>query len=174
VRNVYLADTDTAADWTSSSAATPSRYCPNATDYVCGGACVVLSTSAESCGACGNVCPQGNVCSGGSCIELGAIRMVKYGSYNGTSSGRPEMFQNGRWYNAYQALSTPAATVLCRQLGFPGATGGSSSAGACGSSTTCGTLSPLTCTGTEALLADCSYVTYDSDYTGYSVTCTVP
>jgi hypothetical protein len=174
VRDVFAADTDAAADWRSESAATPSRYCSSTSESVCGGACVVLATTPESCGACGNVCPQGNVCSGGACIELGAVRMVKYGSFNGTSTGRPEMFMNGRWYTLYAAASTPTAAVICRQLGFSGALASSSNAGNCGNSATCGTLSPATCTGTEALLADCTLTTYNDDYQGYSVSCTTP
>jgi hypothetical protein len=100
--------------------------------------------------------------------------MIKTTSTNGTSSGRPEMFLNGRWYNFYDALSTQASTVVCRQLGFSGTTGASGSAGTCGNAASCGTLSPVTCTSQEALVADCSYLTYPSDYTGYSVACTAP
>ena len=174
VRNIYAADTDSAADWTVQASDSPSRYCKTANESVCAGQCDDLSKSATNCGACGNACPFGNICNNGVCVEQGAIRMNKYGSFNGTSSGRPEMFFNGRWHVSYNSITTPVATVICRQLGFPNALSGSSSAGSCGSSSTCGYLLSITCSGNEALLEDCSFSNYTGDYTGYSVRCEVP
>lgn len=37
------------------------------TTTICGGACVDLATNANNCGACGNVCPTGGVCTSGIC-----------------------------------------------------------------------------------------------------------
>ncbi|HYO74595.1 MAG TPA: hypothetical protein VEU33_51835 [Archangium sp.] len=32
---------------------------------LCSGACKVLRSNTQNCGACGNVCPAGNTCSAG-------------------------------------------------------------------------------------------------------------
>jgi hypothetical protein len=40
------------------------------TETNCGGVCVNLSSDAENCGACGNVCATDQVCQGGVCTAL--------------------------------------------------------------------------------------------------------
>jgi ferredoxin len=132
---------------------------------------VPLATDADHCGACGNRCPNGNTCFNGACIELGAIRMARYyGNDTGTSSGRPEMFRTNGWYNVTSPSSSAWIDVVCRQLGFAGGVVYSSSSSNCSG---CGSLQSVSCTGTEALLADCSFSATTSSFSGYTVTCTV-
>jgi hypothetical protein len=168
VRSVYAADTDSAGDWSTQAAATDSRYCVSASDGVCGGVCFALASTPQHCGACGNACPNGNECHQGQCVEIGAIRMGKYfAGDNGTSSGRPELFDNGNWRVVNEPFTATTASVVCRQLGFTGGSGNGYTG-----TTGAGYVNNLSCTGAEALFADCGHSSASGSAASYGIACT--
>lgn len=65
VRNVYAADTDTAADWTLISPGSRSTFC--ARPGRCGKVCLDLDIDRDNCGACGNHCAASQICAAGAC-----------------------------------------------------------------------------------------------------------
>ena len=52
---------------TTASSTTTTTMCPGAQTN-CSGTCVDLTNNNENCGHCGNVCPNGTLCSGGNCL----------------------------------------------------------------------------------------------------------
>jgi hypothetical protein len=97
VRNLWAADTNTAADWSITATATPLSYCPSPTSstVLCGTACVDTQRSAAHCGACGNTCNSA-YCGGGQCNGAPAL-------YHGWSSPIAGCLTGG--YNATAATS---------------------------------------------------------------------
>ena len=71
VRNLWGADTNTSADWSIATTATPLSYCPAPTTstVMCGTACVDTQTSPANCGACGNTC-NSTFCAAGRCSDV--------------------------------------------------------------------------------------------------------
>merc|ERR1712087_760143 len=76
--------------------------------------------------------------------------------------GRPEVFMGDRWTPICSSgLSSGAAAVICKSMGFSGAADGGSSCGAFLGSNFCGSVAPglseLACSGTESEVLACSH-----------------
>lgn len=65
VRNVFIADSDSAADWTLTAQGSPGDYC--ALPGRCGDACYDFSSDHDNCGQCGMACGGSQLCLDGVC-----------------------------------------------------------------------------------------------------------
>ncbi len=74
VRNLFVPDSDTAADWTLTAIGSPNAVCGRPS--LCGTACVEIESSFGNCGGCGNVCSSGQVCRAGRCVAAGGRVLV--------------------------------------------------------------------------------------------------
>jgi hypothetical protein len=139
--------------------AAPCTGCMNGTTCV---QYATSSTSGSTCGGGGDVCElcSGTVCSAANCttaptgiVSNGRVRLV---NGNGTSSGRLEVFANGGWGqvcddNFDGDLNGP--NVVCRDLGFSGATSQSNDPGGGDFFL----LDSVICTGSESTLLSCAH-----------------
>ncbi|MDP3151989.1 MAG: lamin tail domain-containing protein [Archangium sp.] len=160
-RNVLLADSNTAADWSLAPPLFGSTCAANAS--VCGSTCVNLNTSSSSCGTCGNVCPQ-TTCATGQCtktvgtgggggsLDNGRVRLIPSGS--SMVAGRLEVFANGGWGPVCDdGFTQNGARVVCRDLGFSDAVSWATTTGI----TDVFLLDDVVCAGTESTLLDCPH-----------------
>ena len=88
----------------------------------------------------------------------GAVRLITAdGSPSVDGEGRPEIFIESSWGPICSSgLSSGAATVICKSMGFSGASGSSKCHGnSCG--VTAPVLSELACSGSEAGLLACPH-----------------
>jgi hypothetical protein len=168
LRDVWTADTDTAADWQIGSSSQASA-CPGS-DSVCGGQCVDLDSDPSHCGRCGNTCGVGTACYHGDCVEDGALRLVPYYTSDGTYIGRIEIFYNARWntVNGWSNSDT-GPDVACRQMGY--SSGTYFSGASYGYCTGCGSIYSVNCAGTEDRLADCPFTWTSTTYNGVRIRC---
>jgi len=80
VRNVYAADTDSNADWSLTSPASPGAYCGR--PGRCGDRCVDFSADRDNCGGCGVTCGGTQLCIDGGCrTGLGGPWLSEYRRY---------------------------------------------------------------------------------------------
>lgn len=93
----------------------------------------------------------------------GAVRLIAAdGSPSIDGKGRPEIFYGSSWVPVCSSgLSPGAATVICKSMGFTGASGSSKCSGqACGSAPP--GISELACSGTESAPLACPHEAGDS------------
>ncbi|MDP3275268.1 MAG: lamin tail domain-containing protein [Deltaproteobacteria bacterium] len=157
VRNVWTADTDSAADWRLVAAVVGPGLCTSTP--VCGGVCVNTTTDLANCGACGNACPVGNRCIMGRCFEgnpplmSGDLRLV---NGSGGNSGILEIYNGSSWGGVCDDSNLDAnfIRVACRRLGFAG----TGTATCCQSSAAAPfSLDDVLCNGSESSLLSCAY-----------------
>jgi hypothetical protein len=74
VRNLFLPDSDSAADWTLAPNASPLRIC--ARPSLCGTSCIDVENDRDNCGGCGNVCASSQVCRTGKCVAGGGTLLI--------------------------------------------------------------------------------------------------
>lgn len=143
-RRIYGSNSHSAADWTLGPQSL-NRFCENLPYDGCDGICVNQLNDPSHCGACGNVCGPGGICSNGFCVREGdlALRPLH-------NSGQLWVFHDGSW-RAGDGISSIAGDVACRQMGFGSGDiyGGYEGAiqAICNAS----------CVGTEPRLLDCTY-----------------
>ena len=83
--------------------------------------------------------------------------MVRLGGGNGVNTGRVEVYYNNTWGTVCDnGWNMNDATVVCRELGFPGAIS-SSCCAAFGQGTGPIWLNDVQCTGSERSLSSCSH-----------------
>ncbi len=169
IRDVFTADTNTAADWHVGSY-TQASAC--ATGYsVCGGQCFDLTSDPGNCGQCGNSCGVAGVCDTSSCVHDGDVRLNTYYAADGTYRGRPEFYYNGSWNTIYSWDGADSAAVVCHQLGF-GSSDNRYDSGNYGYCTGCHYIYSVNCSGSESVLGDCTFSHYGSSYAnGVWVSC---
>ncbi|MFT3706396.1 MAG: lamin tail domain-containing protein [Archangium sp.] len=164
-RNVFIPDTNSAADWSLVTFPTLGAIC-SASTTVCGTSCVNTQTDQNNCGACGVLCPQFQ-CGTGQCRKAGAVidnGRVRLVNGNGINNGRLEVF-SGSWGQVCDdSFSVAGATVVCRDLGFQGMSNFSSTTGPNDTFL----LDDVACVGNEATLLSCPHAPIGSE------NCTAP
>jgi hypothetical protein len=87
----------------------------------CGNACVDLSSSPQNCGACGTICPSGQVCDHGACTAACAAGETACGTacvdlkHDSTNCG-----SCGTVCSNDQICATEGAQVKCRDYRYAG------------------------------------------------------
>ena len=74
VRNLFVPDSDSAADWTLAPNASPLRVC--ARPSLCNTSCIDVENDRDNCGGCGNVCAGSQVCRTGKCVAGGGTLLI--------------------------------------------------------------------------------------------------
>ena len=106
--------------------------------------------------------------------QEGAVRLIgEDGSPSIDGTGRPEIFHESTWTPICSSgLSTGAATVICKSMGFTGTSGSSKfSVTACGSSPP--GVSELACSGTESAPLACPHEAGDDVFCAASESITL-
>ncbi len=143
-RNLFTADSDSAADFALQDAETPPEAICVSGSRVCSGICGPTHDVAN-CGACGNVCSIGQSCAGGTCVPF-SVRL-----HAGGSSGRLELLHEGVWGTVCDdGFEVLEANIACRQLGFSSGTPHTAGGG-----TGPIFLDDLACVGTEDAFDSC-------------------
>jgi hypothetical protein len=156
-RDIYASDSDGAGDWAITTTVSPGQYCAAANAVTCSGECTILASSSADCGACGNVCPPGTVCTSGACDADGLLRLV---TTTDPTRGRLEVFHAGQWGTVCDdGFTLIEAAVACRQLGL-GNSGSSFTAGN-GSGTIW--MDDVNCVGPEARLVECAFLGFGNN-----------
>lgn len=77
----------------------------------CGGQCIDLESSVDNCGSCGNACPSGESCVGGSCSLVCTGGTTKYGFNAGGT--RLWAATAGTLWGARTQITNPAEMTVC-------------------------------------------------------------